>query len=110
MNTNEKRLDQIKNQLLELYRQLPDQFALENVKLSFKKTLQAINEVQTKRQKRYRQNLEYETQNRMGFQSVEAAQKALEILDGMLANEQKNIDQAQQKPEQLSFNDGLLNG
>jgi hypothetical protein len=110
MNTNEKKLDYIKNQLVELYRQLPDQFALENVKTNFKKTLNSINEVQNKRHKRQQQNLANETQKAMGFLSLEAAQKALEILDSMMANEQKNIEQAQQKPQQSPSNDELLNG
>lgn len=108
MNTNEKKLDNIKKTLLELYSQLPDQFALENVKTNLKKTITSINEVQTKRQKRQVQQYQNEIQNKMQFSSLESAQKALQVLDKMLEDEQKKLDTPKQEPQQTT--DGLLNG
>lgn len=109
MNTNEKKLDNIKRTLLELYNQLPDQFALQNVKTSFQKTIHAITEVQTKRHKRQIQQNQNSMQDKMQFTSLEAAQKALQILDKMMQDEQKKIDQPPE-PNQQQNNPGLLNG
>ena len=100
MNTNEKKLDTIKKSLLELYRQLPDQFALENVKSSFKKTISAINEVQNKRHKRNVQQYQNEMQNKMQFNSLESAQKALHLLDKMLQDEEKKLETPKTEPQQ----------
>lgn len=109
MNTNEKKLENIKKTLVELYSQLPDQFALQDVKTYFKKTINSINEAQSKRNRRDAQQQQNATQNVMQFSSLESAQKALEILDKMLEEEQKNIDKTQ-KQQQQSNPDSLLNG
>lgn len=109
MNTNEKKLSSIKKTLTELYSQLPDQFALDQVKLNLKRTINSINEVENKRYKRYQQQTANEMQSRMGFTSLESAKKALEILDQMLANEEKNLEKPDQQKTQ-PMNDELLNG
>ena len=102
MNTNEKKLDNIKKTLMELSGQIPDQFALENVKSNLRKTIASINEVQNKRQKKYQQQTQNETQNKIGFMSSDDAKKALEILDQMLKSEQKSIDKMQKQKEASS--------
>lgn len=109
MNTNEKKLSNIKKTLLELYSQLPDQFALDQVKTNMKRTINSINEVEQKRNKRYQQQAINDMQGKMAFGSLESAKKALEILDQMLANEEKNL-QKQDNQGSNSVENELLNG
>ena len=109
MNTNEKKLANIKKALMELYSQLPDQFALEQVKSNMKKTINSINEIEVKRNKRHQQQLVNDMQNKMAFTSLESAKKALEILDQMLAEEEKNIKK-QDVQNTRPLENELLNG
>ena len=104
MNHSEVQLAKIKESLENCYRNLPDQFALNEVKNNLRKTLESIRAVENKRNKRKLQ----EQQNsyaKMAFTSYESAQNALEILNQMYQDEQKIIDDASKPQPKNSIRD-----
>jgi len=105
MNHNEKLLSEVKTKLVQLINTLPKQFALENTKYHLVKALDSIKIIENKREKRKVQQAEQAT-SQIGFASLADAQAAIKILDGMMANEQKVLDDAQQQQEASK----LLNG
>lgn len=113
MNSSETTLLNIRKTLEHCLRELPDQFALTEVKSNLKKTVESINNVQNKRKKRKLQDLQNESTKKMGFLSFDDAKKALAILDGMMQDEQKVIDSVNNQNNQNNtqdFTDGMLLG
>lgn len=94
MNKNEYRLQEIKNNLLDLLNKMPDQFALAEVKSNLRRTIESINHVQTKRERRKIQEQQNNSQ-KLPFLSLQDAQKALDILNQMGKQQQNIIDNAQ---------------
>lgn len=110
MNSSEGQLQKIKQTLQNLLSNLPEQFALQEVKTNLMKTLQSINEVQKKRIKRKER---FEQQNKtggIGFMSMEDAKKALQILDDMMKQEEKTISDANSKNTKPDTSNGLFLG
>ena len=105
MNSSEIQLQKIKENLENCYRNLPDQFALAEVKNNLRKTLESIKVIETKRHKRRLQEQQNLAASKMGFASFESAQKALEILDKMMQDEQKIIDDATKEAPQNTIRD-----
>jgi Cft2 family RNA processing exonuclease len=93
MNHSESQLERVKQNVQTAINLLPDQFALQEVKTNLRKTLMSINEVEEKRIKR-KQN---DTANErfVGFTSMEDAKKALDILDKMMKEEEKILQNAE---------------
>jgi hypothetical protein len=113
MNTSEAKLLNIRKTLENCLRELPDQFALVEVKTNLRKTVESINNVQSKRKKRKIQELQNENTKKMGFLSIDDAKRALEILDSMMKDEQKVIDSANSQNNQdggQDFTGGMLLG
>jgi len=104
MNSSEAKLVQIQKTLEACVRELPDQFALTEVKSNLRRTLESINAVNNKRKKRKISQIQNEATKKVGFLSFEDAKKALQILDDMMASEQKTIDSIN-NPPQNSIND-----
>jgi hypothetical protein len=104
MNTNEKQLIKIKNQLVEIYQSIPDQFALSKTKTNLKQTIDSITEVQTKRQRRQLEQQKEEMKKPVFFGSLQDAQAALKALDKMMQQEQNKIN------SQENTKNELLNG
>jgi hypothetical protein len=104
MNTNEKQLSRLKEQLVEIYRQLPDQFSLSKTKTNLKNTIDSITEVQTKRQRRQIEQQRENMKKPVFFGTIEDAQAALKALDKMMQEEQNKID------SQNNTSTELLNG
>ena len=100
MSTNEKILKNIKDQIAHLYAALPQQFALEHVKFHMRKTLESISAIESKRKKR-EANIASQTQSQVGIASLSDAQAAIKLLDGMLENEKKNLNNVQQQESKL---------
>jgi hypothetical protein len=101
---------QIQKTLENCYRDLPDQFALQETKQNLKKTLESIVQVNKKRHKRKLQE-QQNNANLLQFTSLDDAKKALAILDQMMQDEQKVIDQANSKATlQKSDSDEVLLG
>lgn len=94
MNNNEYRLQEIKSNLLELMRKLPDQFALAEVKSNLRRTIKSIEHVQTKRERRKIQEQQNNSQ-KLQFLSLQDAQRALDILNQMGQQQQNIIDNSQ---------------
>lgn len=109
MNSSELKLMQIQKTLENCYRELPDQFALQETKQNLKKTLDSILQVNKKRHKRKLQEQQNNV-NLLQFTNLEDAKKALAILDQMMQDEQKVIDQAStsNKLQQASSDEVLL--
>lgn len=110
MNHSESQLIRVKNNIQTALNLLPDQFALEEVRNNLRKTLQSINEVQSKRDKRKQES--HQNQKFVGFTSMEDAKKALEILDGMMKEEEKIIKNSenQETQNQKQSTSGLFLG
>ena len=104
MNTNEKQLSRLKEQLVEIYRQLPDQFSLSKTKTNLKNTIDSITEVQTKRQRRQIEQQRENMKKPVFFGTIEDAQAALKALDKMMQEEQNKLD------SQNNTSTELLNG
>ena len=104
MNTNEKQLSRLKEQLVEIYRQLPDQFSLSKTKTNLKNTIDSITEVQTKRQRRQIEQQRENMKKPVFFGTIEDEQAALKALDKMMQEEQNKID------SQNNTSTELLNG
>ena len=104
MNTNEKQLSRLKEQLVEIYRQLPDQFSFSKTKTNLKNTIDSITEVQTKRQRRQIEQQRENMKKPVFFGTIEDAQAALKALDKMMQEEQNKID------SQNNTSTELLNG
>lgn len=94
MNNNEYRLQEIKSNLLELISKLPDQFALAEVKSNLRRTIESIEHVQTKRERRKIQEQQNNSQ-KLQFLSLQDAQRALDILNQMGQQQQNIIDNSQ---------------
>lgn len=110
----EEKLDEIKKTLENLYKQLPEQFALENVRTYMKKTISSINEVQNKRNKRKLQeqaNSKEAEMKKLKFISLSAAKNALDLLDQMMKEEEAKLKQDTNKEKDVkNIEDELLNG
>jgi transcription elongation GreA/GreB family factor len=101
---------QIQKTLENCYRELPDQFSLQETKQNLKRTLDSINQVNKKRHKRKLQE-QQNNANLLQFASLDDAKKALAILDQMMQDEQKIIDQANSPSNtQKSNSDEMLLG
>jgi Na+/phosphate symporter len=113
MNTNEIKLNEIQKTLESCLRGLPDQFALDEVKSNLRRTLESIKKVQVKRHRR-RLTEQENQRSKMAFASYEDAKKALDILEKMMQDEQKNLeDLTKPKPQNTitDYNDdGMLLG
>ncbi len=101
MNTNEKQLLKIKDQLIEIYKLIPDQFALAKTKNNLKNTIDSITEVQTKRQRRQIEQQKEAMKKPVFFGTIEDAQAALKALDKMMQEEQNKIDSQNSGPNEL---------
>ena len=114
MNSSELQLKKIKETLENCYRNLPDQFALTEVKGNLRKTIDSIQFVEKKRNRRKLQEQQNNMANQLGFTDMESARKALEILDQMIQGEQKIIDNAEAPVPKNSItdmgSDGILLG
>jgi len=93
MNHSESQLLRVKQNIQTALNLLPDQFALDEVRNNLRKTLNSINEVQSRREKRKQESKQ--NQKFVGFTSMEDAKRALEILDGMMKEEEKVIKNAE---------------
>jgi hypothetical protein len=111
MNLSEAKLIQVQKNLEVCLRELPDQFALAEVRQNLKRTLDSIKNLQKKRVKRKQQEMQNENTKKIGFMSMEDAKRALQILDNMMNDEQKVIDAINNPPQQQqSISDGILFG
>lgn len=99
MNFSEAKLLQIQKNIEACVRELPDQFALSEVKYNLKRALESINTVNAKRKKRKINEMQNESKNKMAFMSLDDAKRALQILDDMMASEQKTIDALNNAPK-----------
>jgi len=108
MNTNEKKLNELKIQLEKIYRQFPEQFAVSNAKSHLKKCILEIEQTQAKRNKRKLNDIQ--NQKTMQFASYENAKAALEILDQMLEDQQKQLDKQNQVKQNTNPQDELFMG
>ncbi len=109
MNHSELQLEKVKNTLVSVLNLLPDQFALQEVRINLQKTLKSINEVQNKRTQRKNRQLQQEKSNILGFLNMDDAKKALDILDKMMREEESKINQ-KPKTQGKNINDGLFLG
>jgi hypothetical protein len=110
MNTNERQLSKIKDQLVEIYRTLPEQFTLSKTKNHLKNTIDSITEVQTKRKRRQIEQQREDMKKPVFFGSLEDAQAALKALDKMMQEEQNKIDSQNNTDSQKNTSNELLNG
>jgi uncharacterized protein YerC len=93
MNSSEIQLEKIQKLLETCYRELPDQFVLQEVKSNLRKTIESVNLVKKKRTKRKIQE-QQNVANKLQFLSYQDAKSALAILDQMMQDEQRIIDSA----------------
>jgi len=100
MRHNEKILQNLRNQLIEVLSKLPDEFALEQTKSYIRKSIASINEVEKKRENR-KINAAQANTKAVQFGSLQDAANAIKLLDSMLEKEQKDIDKAESGPDEL---------
>ena len=103
MNTNEQKLNEIQKTLETCLKGIPDQFALDEVKLNLRRTLESIKKVQVKRHRR-KITEQQNQRNQMAFASYEDAKKALDILEKMMQDEQKNLEDLTKPKPQNTIN------
>lgn len=108
MNKSESELNNIKKSLMGLFSQLPDQFALSEVKSNLKRTIESIDKVQIKREKRKTQQEEQSYAKKIGFLNLQDAQKALNILNQMGKEQEKIINNSTQEKPASSSSEFLL--
>lgn len=109
MNHSESQLEKVKSNIQAALGLLPDQFALQEVKLNLQKTLKSINEVEKKRTVRKQREIDNQKSNLYGFLNMEDAKRALDILDKMMKDEENKI-QTNKKPEDNQSSSGLFLG
>lgn len=108
MNNNEYRLQELKSSLVDIFNKMPDQFALTEVKSNLRRTIESINHVQTKRERRKIQEQQNLATNKLQFLTLQDAQKALNILNQMGKEQQDIIDNTNKKDTEKSTDEFLL--
>lgn len=108
MNRNECKLEEIKQNLIIAYQKMPDQFALAEIKYNLKKTIESIDKVEIKRRRRKLTQESNVVSDKIGFLSLEDAQKALAILTQMGKEQENIIDNSKSKPENVNKSEFLL--
>ena len=109
MNHSESKLEKVKNNIQAALGLLPDQFALQEVKVNLQRTLKSINEVQKKRTIRKQREIDNQKSNLYGFLNMEDAKRALDILDKMMREEEGKLKPTTQ-PEPKQQSNGLFLG
>lgn len=108
MNTNEKKINELKIQLDKIYRQFPEQFATSNAKMHLKKCIMEIEKTQDKRNKR--KINEIQNQKITQLTSYENAKAALDILDRMMEDQQKQLNNQEKIKQDKPTQDELFMG
>lgn len=81
-------LQELAEKMIVLFGQIPNNFALENAKLHFKK---AINEIQNVQVKRTRRTIQ-QTNNEYQILSYDVAKQAIDKIDELIQIEQKRLE------------------
>lgn len=101
-----KNISETISKLEKLYFEIPDDFALQNARVFFRKAINEMKEIQSKRNKR---EIAQQQMNRQSsYMDADAAKLALRELDRLIALENKKLKKPENNP--VSNNDQFLIG
>jgi hypothetical protein len=103
-----KNINETIGKLEKIYFEIPDDFALQNARMFFRKAINEMKEIQNKRERREKtqQNIP-QTNSSMDAQS---AKLALKELDRLIAMENKKLEKPEKKANYDSSDDQFLIG
>lgn len=102
-----KNINETIGKLEKLYFEIPDDFALQNARMFFRKAINEMKEIQTKRIKRERVQQSVPQPISM---DAESAKLALKELDRLIAMENKKLEKPEKKANYDSSDDQFLIG
>ena len=102
-----KNINETIGKLEKLYFEMPDDFALQNARMFFRKAINEMKEIQTKRIKR--EKVQQSVAQPISM-DAESAKLALKELDRLIAMENKKLEKPEKKANYDSSDDQFLIG